>query len=235
MVITVAAIINGLSFGVVMGLYTIIGFGLVGFVVGGSLVEGFSPFKVLLFTIGAVFISNLNIGVASSYLFGFNYNQFFNEIINNISQFPEFADMQAVLEHQLQFVKMIIPSILVISSIASGALTYYASHWYLKNKGLRIEMYKPVYYWSFPRWWISIGIIITLIINGNIYLTNLNIILLFLVFLQGFAVGLYYLKKLPPFLTMVYVFVIIMFNIFSFFALAFVGLVDMWFNLRKLN
>ncbi len=235
LLIILAALINGIAFGTSMGLYTVIGFGLVGFIVGGSLVERFSPLKVLLLTIGAVLLSNLSISLTSNYLFGFDYNQLFSEIINNIKQVPELVDMSAVIQQQFEFVQLILPAILVISSVVSGILTYYAAHWYLKRKGLKLKIFPQVRFWRFPRWWISLGIIASLLLKSNIYLLNLNIILFFLVFLQGFAVGLFYLKKLSPFLTMAYIFLIIVFNFFSFFLLAFTGLVDMWFDLRKLT
>ena len=47
-VIVIAALINGLLFGTLMGLMTIIGFGLVGFVIGNVIKEGLSPLKTLI-------------------------------------------------------------------------------------------------------------------------------------------------------------------------------------------
>lgn len=237
LLIIVAAVVNGLIMGAVMGLYTVIGFGLIGFILGASLEEGFSPLKTLLLTIFAVLISNLIIAGTTSYIFGFSYNQLFNDLIKSIGQSPEFSHLSAVLEQQLNLIKRIFPAITVITSIITGSLTYYATLWYLKKMGLEQKVYKPVKYWRFPHWWVSLGIVISLLFKTNIYLLNLNIILLFLAALQGFSVGLFYLTKgnYPPFLTFTYILIIVLFNLFSFIILALVGLVDMWFNLRKIK
>lgn len=237
LLIVVAAVVNGLIMGAVMGLYTVIGFGLIGFILGASLEEGFSPLKTLLLTIFAVLISNLIIAGTTSYIFGFSYNQLFNDLIKSLGQSPEFSHLSVVLEQQLNLIKRIFPAITVITSIITGSLTYYATLWYLKRMGLEQKVYKPVKYWRFPHWWVSLGIVISLLFKTNIYLLNLNIILLFLAALQGFGVGLFYLTKgnYPPFLTFTYILIIVLFNLFSFIILALVGLVDMWFNLRKIK
>lgn len=236
LIIVVAAVINGLLLGAMMGLYTVVGFGLIGFFLGTSLEEDFSPLTALLLTILAVLISNILIGGIFSYILDFSYNQLFSDIIHSLENSPQFKDLSSVFEQQLQLLEAIFPALLIITSIVTGILTYYASLWYLKRKGIDKDTFKPVRYWQLPRWWLSLGIVVTLIFRTNLYLANANIVLLFLVFLQGFAVGLYYLSRVDnKFLTFLYIFTILLFNFFSFVVLALVGLIDLWFDLRKLN
>jgi len=235
--IILVAVINGLMLGAVMGLYTVIGFGLIGFLMGTGLEEGFSPLKILLLTILAVLISNLIIAGTTSYIFGFSYDELFNNIIESIGQNPEYSNLTVVLRQQLDLVRNLFPAITVITSIISGALTYYIALWYLKKKGIEKEVFKQIKDWYFPHWWVSSGIVISLLFKSNIYFLNLNVVLLFLASLQGFATGLYFIsrRQYPPIFTFIYVMVIVLFNIFSLIVLALVGLIDMWFNLRKVQ
>ncbi|MCG8516141.1 MAG: YybS family protein [Halanaerobiales bacterium] len=232
--ILLSAVLSGLLIDPLMGLYTIIGFGLIGFVLGSALKEEFSPRLTLILTISAVLISNLIISGISSYLLDFNYHNLFNEIIEGLGSNPDLTELALNLEQQLELLKMLIPAFFVITSIISGTITYYLTLWYLKRIKLNKRVYKPIKYWYFTRW-ISVGIAICLLFKTNIYLVNLNMVLLFFVFLQGFAVGLYYLAKSPNSsgLTFLYILLIILFNFFVFIILSLVGLIDMWFNLRK--
>ncbi len=235
-VITIAAILNGLFFGPLMGLITIIGFGFVGFVIGGSLKEGFSPFKTLLLTVAGVLISQGLIIIISRYIVGFNVNNFINGLVDYVNQSQELSDFKDILEAQVQLVKMIYPAIIIVSSIVTGIFNYYISLWYLNNTGFDRPVYLPMRFWHFPRWIISLGIVISLLLKTNPVFVNLNIILFFLTFMQGFAVGLYYIDRTrnTVFLRWIYIFLIVFIPPVPI-LLTLTGLVDMWFDLRRLD
>jgi len=129
---------------------------------------------------------------------------------------------------------MIFPALLAISASITGILNYYVSAWYLRRRGLNIELYKGVSSWYFPRWFISISIVVSLLLTSNSIFLNINIFMFFLAFLQGFAVLMYYLsKKSSSFLLKSFM----IFLIFIFppvpIILILIGLLDMWFNFRK--
>jgi len=233
--IIVAAIINGFLFGPLMGLITIIGFGFVGFIIGGSLNEGLSPARTLLFTIIGVITSQLLIVAISHYIFGFDMKNLVEQIIKQLSEAGD-TTFKEIIQAQFHVIKAVFPAIIVISSILTGILNYYLSLWYLNNRGISKKIFLPVKLWRFPRWYISFGIIVSLIFKTNTFFVNLNIVLLFLTFLQGFAVGLFYIEKTkkPVFFRWLYIFTILFIPPVPI-ILMLTGLIDMWFNLRKLG
>jgi len=232
-VILVAAIVNGVFFNPLMGVITVIGFGFVGFVLGGCINEEFSPFRTVVFTIVSVLISQSLIITVSYHFLGYNFDAVFTEALKSLSSS---ADMEVLIKAQLEFIKRIYPALVGISSLLTGILNYYISTWYLIHKGFRVIAYKPIKYWYFNRWLISLGLVIGLIFKSSIIFSNLNIVLLFLAFLQGFAVGRYYITKnrYKPFLNWLYIFVIIFIPLVPI-ALALAGLVDQWFDLRRIE
>jgi uncharacterized protein YybS (DUF2232 family) len=126
------------------------------------------------------------------------------------------------------------PALLGISATITAIFNYYISAWYLRRRGLNIEIYKPFNRWYLPRWIVSILIILSLLMRSNTIFLNINIYLFFLSFLQGFSVLMYYLSaKSSSFLLKAFV----VFLIFLFppvpIVLILLGLLDMWFNFRK--
>lgn len=235
-VIAVASIINGFLLSPLMGLITIAGFGLIGFVLGGSIIEDFTPVKTLLATIAAVLFSQGIIIVISYYNLGITYDSIIQDMMQFISQNPELASYQEMIKMQANLLTEIFPAITVISSIIMGIIHYYFTFWFFNKRGYQLKVYKGLKYWWFPKWFVSLGIVIFLIFNKYPVSNNLNIILLFLAFVQGFVVGLYFLDKKfdYAFVKGIYV-VLIMFVPLLPVILILLGLVDMWFDLRKIR
>ncbi len=231
----IAAFLNGFLFGPVMGLITVIGFGLVGFVLGNAVKEELKPRTTLIVTAMTVFLSQALMLIVSKYLFGFDLNT----IVKETSQIIGGGDSQMVedlLGAPLSIITMIFPGLIAISSIITGIFNYYIAIWYLRRKGMNIFVYKKLRYWYFPRWPIAIGLITGLLLKRNIVFLNLNILLFFLVFLQGFAVAVFYLlKKTDSTLWKIaFLFIVFFFPPVPIILMV-LGLVDMWFNLRKVE
>lgn len=262
--VALAAIANGLligaiyniSSGIVMGVYSILGFGLIGFFLGSGLKEKFSPLKTLLLTILAVIISNLAIALSLPYILGFNYQDIMVEmkaLMENSQFIPQYG---LLLEQLLYLVKTLIPSLLLVTSAIHGILIYYITIWYVRKKGFDFHQYKPFRTWHFSRWWVSLSLISLIIVRTylqysypgglpeylRITFANLMILLFFLIFLQGFAVMINWLgRRNSNFLLMAFIFALFFFNVFviylllllGFYLLLLLGFIDMWFNLRK--
>ncbi|KXS50370.1 DUF2232 domain-containing protein [Halanaerobium congolense] len=233
-VIIIAALINGLLFGTVMGLMTIIGFGLVGFVIGNVIKEGLSPFKTLIISVIAVAISQLLIFYVASGMLNLNYQTLLQQALQNLSGELDQQSVEQIISTQFNLIRMIFPSLLVISATITGILNYYVSAWYLRRRGLNIELYKPVSRWYLPRWVVSILIVVSLLLTSNPVFININIFMFFLAFLQGFAVLMYFLSKKN---SSILIKSFLIFLIFVFppipIILILLGLLDMWFNFRK--
>mgnify|MGYP006301769647 CR=1 FL=1 len=133
-------------------------------------------------------------------------------------------------------IRQVYPALIIISSMFTGTIHYYISIWYLNKKDFNFESFLPVRFWHFPRWLVSLGIVVTLIFQTNIFFNNLNIILFFLAFIQGLAVGLFYIngRKGSKILRTIYIICIFVVPLLPL-LLILLGLIDMWFNLRKLE
>lgn len=233
-VIAAAALINGFFFGAVMGLITVIGFGLVGFIIGNIIKEGFSPLKTLIAAVLSVIVSQALVVYVSGSIMDLNYQLLIEEAIRNLGGEFDGQSVEQLVIPQLQFIKLMFPALLGISATITAIFNYYISAWYLRRRGLNIEIYKPFNRWYLPRWIVSILIIISLLMRSNTIFLNINIYLFFLSFLQGFSVLMYYLStKSSSFLLKAFV----VFLIFLFppvpIVLMLLGLLDMWFNFRK--
>lgn len=235
-VIAVAALLNGFLFGPVMGLMTVIGFGLIGFTIGNVIKEGLSPIKTLITAVITVIISQALIFYVSSGMMGLDYQSLLQQTLNGLSREFDQQNLNQIIQSQLALVKMIFPALLAISATITGILNYYVSAWYLRRRGLNIELYKPVSRWYLPRWPVSILIIISLLLTSNNIFVNINIYLFFLAFLQGFAVLMYYFsqKSSSLILKSFLVFLIFVFPPVPVIIIV-LGLLDMWFNFRKQN
>lgn len=233
-VIVIAALINGLLFGTVMGLMTVIGFGLVGFVIGNVIKEKLSPLKTLIIAVITVIISQGLIFYVSSGMLNLDYQTLMQQAVETLSGEIDQQSLEQIITAQMSLIRMIFPALLAISASITGILNYYVSAWYLRRRGLNIELYKAVSKWYFPRWTVSILIVISLLLTSNSIFLNVNIFMFFLAFLQGFAVLMYYLStKNSSFLLKSFM----IFLIFIFppvpIILILMGLLDMWFNFRK--
>ena len=233
-VITITALINGIFFSPLMGLFSVIGFGFIAFVLASSVEEDFSPLKTIIFTILAVFISQMLILGISSYFLSYDINQMLDESMELLLKTPQVDEM--ILTQLKSLIKSVIPAIIFITSTLVGIMNYYISLWYINSRGIKNkEIYKAVRLWTFPKWIISLGILITMLFSKNTVLLNINIVLFFFAFFQGFSVGFYYVnKKGNLILKMLYVLMIFIVPLLPF-ALILVGLLDMWFNFRKIK
>ncbi len=233
-VIIIAALLNSVLFGTVMGLMTVIGFGFVGFIIGNIIKEGLSPLKTLIVSVIAVTISQLLIFYVASDMLNLDYQILLQQAVQNLS-----GDQQAleqIIVNQMNLIKKIFPALLLISATITGALNYYVSAWYLRRRGLNIELYKPINRWYLPRWSLSVLIVISLLFSSNSILLNINVYMFFLAFLQGFAVLMYFLSKKSS-SVLIKSFMIFLILIFPPvpMILILLGLLDMWFNFRKQN
>jgi len=235
-VIAITALINGLLFGPMFGLLAVIGFGLIGFVIGNCIKEDIKPLNTLIFTVLSVLLSHVLLVYISRYLLGVNFQAIINEVGNIIGQSNNIGNMENMITNQLQLLQRLFPSLIAISAIVTGSLNYYVTNWYLKKAGYAREIYKKIKYWFLPRWIISIGIVVSLILKRNIIFVNLNMVLLFLVLIQGYAVSLYFIdrKTNNSIVKIIYTAIVLFVPLFPP-ALVLLGLTDFWFDFRKLK
>lgn len=235
--VAVSALINGLLFNPLMGLLTVAGFGFVGFVMAGAILEKLSAFKVILMTVLTAITSNFIImaGISLSYEGGI-LGTVQSAVADNLIPLLENGEMTAILEAQLELISLVIPGMLIISGILTGILNYYLVHWYFDIKKISVKTYNSITYWRFPTIILSLGLVISILFRSTPVGINLLVIIIFLLFLQGFGVGLYYVRKKTKsfFLNWIYILLVIMIPVIPP-LLFLIGLVDLWFDIRKLE
>lgn len=244
----VVGIFFGVANGIIMGVYSILSFGLIGFFLGSGLEEKFSPFWTLILTIVAVIISNLAMGLSLPYILGFSHQDLLTGMRAYLDGTGLFPQYDILLDQFLYLVKTLLPSLLLVTSAIHGILIYYITIWYLRKRGIDLHQYKPFSTWRFPRWWISLALVLLIVARtylqysspgglseqARVVIINLMILLFFLIFLQGFAVVVNWLgRRTSNFLLVLVIFALFFFNIFVIYVLIFLGFIDMWFNLRR--
>lgn len=235
--IVMAAAINGFLFNPLMSLVTVVGFGFIGFVMAGALQENFPSRRVLLLTVGAAVISNIILAGILILSYEQGLQEGFAEMIREYA-IPLFEgeEMSPMIEMQLQFIMQLMPAILIVSGVVTGILNYYFVHWFLSLKNISVSIFKSIAYWRFPAGIVSLLVVVGLLLRENQIMLNLTALAFFVIFMQGFGVGLYYVgKRTQSFIfRWFYVLAVIIIPIFPIILLA-VGLLDLWLDLRKLS
>lgn len=255
--ILISALLNIIIFGlgvdveigIMFGVNSIIGYGLIGFLLGSAFKEKLSSLKSVLVTIGSVLISNIIILYVFINVYMLNFNQEINNFKTLLEESLPTEQLPYTIDEYMESIKLLMPSIILISSIITGLLIYYTTIWYLQKKKISVKKYKPIIYWKLPGWWISTGLLFIVLIRYNISLlgipvtvannvvlvaNNLIIILLFLIVIEGFSVLLYFLLRLnSKFINILFVLLFIFFRIIIIPGLLFLGFLDFIFNFRK--
>lgn len=253
MLIFISAVINtflffllydDISIGVIIGMYSITGFGLIGFLLGSAIKERLSPLKTLIITILAVFVSNL----LQMYVFRSENQEMWESIISYLKEQLGQENI-LIIEKSYAFTRLITPACILILSIIIGTMIYYITVFYMKKENTGIRSYKPFREWSFPRWPVSILTIVLLVVLFtrdrilepgilNTILINLLILLFFLFFLQGLAVIFHFFRMVKSgFIKIALISALFFVGLLSFgfpvILIMIIGLIDMWLNLRK--
>ncbi len=237
LLIVIAAIINGIFITPTLAMITVAGFGFVGFVMAGSLLEDFSAFKVLLFTILAAITSNFILMAGVSLGMGYSFPAGIRDaLIDNVLTLLNNGELSVLVEMQIELIINMLPGLIAISGILTGILNYYIVHWFLRAKKMQVTIFPSVEKWRFPAKIISIAIVISILFRDQIVMLNIAAVAFFLVFIQGFGVGLYYIAKKTQsyFWKWIYVFLLIVIPVLPPVILI-LGLVDLWFDIRKIE
>src|SRR6056297_4147342 len=99
-----------------MGLITVIGFGLVGFVIGNVIKEGLSPLKTLITAVITVIISQALIFYVSSGMLNLNYQTLLQQAVESLSSDFDQQSVEQLINAQMSMIRMIFPALLAISA-----------------------------------------------------------------------------------------------------------------------
>lgn len=157
----------------------------------------------------------------------------------------ELAETKDLLESAYRYILLIIPAILLISSLITSYLNYLVSAVGLKKMGIEIISIPKFARFKLPRNIVPGILIMFLVIFiagsldfGYIDTINLNLIALlgFMFFIQGLSVFEHLFKKLKIFVVFrIILYIIFLFTAFMLTLISIVGILDIVFDFRKLR
>ncbi len=241
----VVAILSGILFHPFLLLMTLLGFGFVGVIIGGSLEEGFAPVKTLSLGAGASFFSQLLLLWLGVRVMGFHpleeMERAFEQVLTLYANLGVSTDMiqqlDTMLAEQMNLILFLFPAFFLISALVTTTGTYYVSCQVLKKLGHQVSFLKPFHQWRFPR---QLGLFFVLTFVLSLFyehpvLNNMLVVLLFLFFIQGLSVSYALIKNYIggkwPLLLLLVLFLFLSFIVLQ--LLIIIGLADMGLNLRE--
>jgi len=256
MATVVSGILLSLLVTPIQALALVLGFGLLGIVLGealkrdvsigliiwlGALASLFS--KILLFAVGTLFLG-INPFEQTFTMLQQSLNYSLEMYTKMGMDKQQLALLKESLTNLMKLMKLIFPALLVMVSILDTMINYLVSQLILSRLGYPAKKIPPFAEWRLPSW-VAGGLLlgIVFLITGQHYkiegLTTIGLNLqgfaYILFFIQGFAIVVYYLDKLKViglirWLILILLFITPLFNQ----ILVWLGLFDILFNYRRL-
>ncbi len=243
----VVAILSSILFHPFYFLVTLLGFGLIGIILGGALEEEFSPLKTYLLGTGASFFSQLLLLFVGMRLMGFNPLEELQHALEQALHLyarlgidPQImGEMEKMMADQVSLIMLLFPSIFLLSAAVTAGGSYLISLQVLKRLGYKKPTPTPFREWRLPKRF-AIGFLSLFLISlfiENAILQNLLLIFFILFFLQGLSAAYYlirhHIKGSWPLLIILILFFLISPLMVQIFMIT--GIIDIWFDLRGLT
>ncbi|KXS40953.1 MULTISPECIES: YybS family protein [unclassified Candidatus Frackibacter] len=226
-----SAILLGMLINFLMSLMVLFGFGLIGVVLGAAFEEEFSSTKIIMIAIIVSTISTLLILGVNFYLLDFSIEPIINTVLQ---QYKSLGIDQATQQELIDMFVTIAPALILTASAINGLVNYYIAINALNRLGYEYEEPPPLVEWRFPKY-LTVGFILgILLINTNIG-KNIYMVFNFIFFIQGLAIAAYYLKRFNISNTLQKIILAILVILPVNQILSFLGILDTWFDYRKLD
>lgn len=252
----VAGIIVAMVSGPFQAVGIVLGFGILGLVIGWAIKKDVSSFKVIAFGSVASMISILLLMLISMWVMGINpITQELDILKESISMTTEFynklgVDPKAIettvesFNNALAILPLIIPAIFIVASVFDAFLTYMITKAVMSRMGQKLRDFTPFVLWRFPDYTVAIFLLGSLLImlepywpNGILKAIGMNLVIVFgcTLFLQGLSLLTYYLAKfnVGKFFRAIIAF-FVLFNPLFLQIVFFAGFFDVLFNFRKI-
>lgn len=234
----------------------VIGFGLIGVVMGWAINKDFSPFKVLAFGAIASLVSKVLLILISLLVMGIN--PITEEITAMRKSIPLVENMYKGLGLSPDKIKLIvesftsmidlmaiaIPAILILASLMDAFLSYKVTRLILSRLGHKLEDFTPFWTWRFPAYTVFLYLLGVLIAMMEQYWSvgilktvglNLRMVFSFIFLIQGFSLMTYFMGKynVSKILRVIIVF-LVFFNPLFLQLATWAGMFDILLNFRQI-
>jgi len=234
----------------------VLGFGLLGVVMGWALRKKFSPYKVLFISSAAALVAEVALIVMTIYIMGFNPMKMelsamresiamVGDMYKNMGASPEtvkqIVDSYGKL---LDFFTLAIPALLVMSSVVSAFLNYQVTKLILSRLGQKLEDFTPFWLWKLPEYTVFfflLGVLMNLMESyfpaGILKSVGINLQLIFgfAFIIEGFSLMAYYMGRfnVTKILRVLFV-LLVFFNPLVSQIVLWAGMFDILFNFRHI-
>lgn len=256
-----ATVVAGLLIAIMMhplqAVSVVVGFGLIGIVLGHAFRADYSPGKALIYGSVASLVSKVAVLGISIVVMGINPLNFEAETLRStIVQVIDFyrnmgmneqdlSKMEESVQGMIDIIKIILPAGFVLASVADTWLNFWVAKIVLKKLGHTVKPFPPFKLWHMPRyvlWFFAIAVVMSyfgrtqeLQLVYNIGM-NLQVIVSIVLLIQGLALFYYLSDKynLSRLTRGIILFLILTNGLFSQLVV-FAGAFDMVFDYRKLR
>ena len=239
---------------------TVLGFGLLGLVLGWCLRKEIGASQVVLWCAVASAISILASLALTIYTTGINpidllitsqqeafdkLLPFMQQMANQPGGAKKLAETKAMMEQMPQMMRMILPSVLVVTSVITSYLNFMVAKWVLVRMGQQVVALPQFRQWRFPSWTAYIyvaglGMVLFAEKLGMpaLYPIGVNMVTAFsyLFLFGGIALLVYIFKEagISKGMKTAIIILLIVFMSFAFQLLIYAGIFDSIFNYRQI-
>lgn len=234
----------------------VLGFGLLGIVMGWAIRKDFSPYKVLFISSLASLVSELMLIGATIYIMGFNPMKaelsamkdsitMVGNLYKSMGASPEMVkEIMGTYGKLIDFFVIAIPALLVMSSVVSAFLNYLVTKLILSRLGQKLRDFTPFWQWKLPEFTVFfflLGVLLNLLEyyypHGILKSIGLNLQLLFgfAFIIEGLSLAAYYMGRynVAKILRVLFIF-LVFFNPIVSQVVLWAGMFDILFNFRHI-
>lgn len=256
LVAVTSALLAGIVISMVPTMIFLLILGLVGIAMGGGLREGFPPHRILLIgTATSVIALLLMVAVTALVLDVSVLETSFEALRQSLEQALRMYERFGVEEHPflkpsaidefVRLLKLALPAALLTTATIMTFVNYWLARLILNRVGAKLPWIKPFRSWRFP-WYLAWGYILghglLLVSRGTTETTawfalglNLQILFNYVFLLQGLAIVWFFFEKARVPKLIRWIVIVFLFNPVITTIIVWVGVLDTWFNFRKLG
>ena len=256
LVAVTSALLGGMVLSTLPTMVFLLILGLVGLAMGGALREGWSPGKIMFIGSATSIAALVLMIIVTSFLLDYNVLESTIELMErSLKQSMNIYDRLGVETNPLlnedvpgEFMRMLrlaFPAAILTTAVIMTFANYWLAHLILRRLGVKLPWLRQFRLWRFP-WYLAWGYILGQGLpllargapDGNVWFTvglNLQIIFNYVFLLQGLAILWYFMDKANVAKMLRWLIIFFMFNPLFMTLIVWAGVLDTWFDFRKLG
>lgn len=256
LVAVTSALLGGIVLSALPTMVFLLILGLVGLAMGGALREGFSPGKIMFIGSATSIAALVLMIIVTSFLLDYNVLESTMELMErSFKQSMNIYDRlgvennpllnEDVLGELIRMLRLAFPAAILTTAVIMTFVNYWLAHLILRRLGVKLPWLRPFRLWRFP-WYLAWGYILGQGLplltrgaaDGNIWFTvglNLQIIFNYVFLLQGLSILWYFLDKANVAKVLRWFIIFFMFNPLFMTLIVWAGVLDTWFDFRKIG